>query len=183
MDYRIDKVLKMVHQILSQRCESDYSILEISKTGSKLFLERDSDIDYKVICSNLSQKIIKYYDVESKIDIIILDIEMLKFFLDFKIENYNSLYNIQELFKEVIYGDSSIDYDFWSTKEKYLEFLKKNYKNIQNNKEFWWVYLPFKFAHQGNTTVTAEILQVIKDSYNNSISQETFEWLKNQLNS
>ena len=45
-------IINEVNKILVSQNETSTTILEIFKTGSQLFIENPSDLDYVVICEN-----------------------------------------------------------------------------------------------------------------------------------
>jgi hypothetical protein len=194
----------LVQSILDEQEEIDASILEIFKTGSQLFTERETDVDFVVVCSGYQQRrgrVFRKID-GVKYDIIIYDQAAILKSLDFSSEFYfwreksEKLYNYtrDSAIRQTVYGSPSFQWSMMEHKEEYLSYIAKRFnknKNIDGSNPFYsmvdhWkmgkhfvhYYTILKIYENGKVEITPEIIKEVELMYSQSPeAQPSIEWV------
>jgi hypothetical protein len=189
-------VKEIAEDILLKEKELEAIILEIFETGSQLFVERDNDLDYVVICKNYKQRRKKnVIQVDGIIyDILFIDELAVYATLDFdelyyvnkevKIFNYFYEKNI----RKTVYGNFDIKWNMLDHKEKYLTYIKDRYINksqmpIHKNrwkigKAFIPYYIILSIYKNNKVEITDLMLKDIKQLYSRTEESESIiSWI------
>lgn len=188
-------MIKTLYDNLLQKLNiSNYTILEIFKTGSQLFRNNPNDLDFVAVLDVFENK---YYrepitHENKKYDLIIIDYEEYKkkltspmiFTEVYKLYNY--LYC--DYFKQIIYGGIDFEYNLLDYKNEYLFFLKDLYVNsigksinkINFGKVFVHYYILLTIFDKNDISLTEEERQNVVKLYN---KDETIIPLINELDS
>jgi hypothetical protein len=147
---------EIAEDILLKEKELEATILEIFETGSQLFVERNNDLDYVVVCKNYKQRRKKNLIQVDGITYDILFIDELAVYatLDFdelyyvneKVKIYN--YFWEKNIRKTIYGSFDIKWNMLDHKDKYLAYIKDRYNKAQMSihKDKWKlgkIFLPY----------------------------------------
>ncbi len=168
-----------IELLLTNSGESDFELVFIGQTGSTLMIDyenRKKDIDYIVVCKNLSKQRFKIRHLENDImhDIFVEEYNFFKDILNHKINLPKVQYwNLYYTFMNVIYQkdlEDNFTYDFNKYKEKYIEVIKTKLKGIGFVKDFGVRFMPsYKsvamayVASQFIENENIELTQKIKD--------------------
>lgn len=185
-----------VEEYLNNIQETEAEIIEIFKTGSQLFRDNPTDLDYYVICNNFLQRRKKVRFEEDGIvyDIIILDKIAQEHQVDFE-DNYYlpealKLFNWWFLFKENVCGYSNTYWDLLGAETQYKEYLKDRYINsigkrvdrTRGSKQVVQYYMPLKMYDNQSTEVTNEMKEVGRKLYEGGEQVlPIIDWVEEQL--
>lgn len=193
-------IKEIAEDILLKEKELEVLILEIFETGSQLFVDRDTDLDYVVVCSNYKQRRKKNV-VEldgKKYDILFIDEVAVAAALDFdelyyvnkevKIFNYYFERNI----RKTVYGDFNINWNMLEHKDKYLAYIKDRYLNKSQmprhinrwkmGKSFVPYYIILNIYKNNKVEITPTMLADIQQLYSrNEASESIIEWIDQEI--
>ena len=195
------KLKEIAEDILLKEKELEANILEIFETGSQLFINRDTDLDYVVICRNYKQRRKKnVLEADGKTyDILFIDELAVAAALNFdelyyvnkevKIFNYYFEKNI----RKTIYGDFDIQWNMLEHKEKYLAYIKDRYINKSQmprhtnrwkiGKSFVPYYIILNIYKNNKVEITDLMLNDIKQLYSRTESSESIiNWIDQEIN-
>jgi hypothetical protein len=191
---------EIAYDILLKEKEIDAVILEIFETGSQLFLQRETDLDYVVICRSYKQRRKKnVLELDGKkYDILFIDEIAVAAALDFdeiyyvnkevKIFNYYFERNI----RKTVYGDFNINWSMLDHKDKYLAYIKDRYLNKSQmprhinrwkmGKSFVPYYIILNIYKNNKVEVTPTMLADIQQLYSrNEASESIIEWIDQEI--
>jgi len=195
------KLKEIAEDILLKEKELEANILEIFETGSQLFINRDTDLDYVVICRNYKQRRKKnVLEADGKTyDILFIDELAVAAALNFdelyyvnkevKIFNYYFEKNI----RKTIYGDFDIQWNMLEHKEKYLAYIKDRYINksqMPRHRNRWKIgksfvpyYIILNIYKNNKVEITDLMLNDIKQLYSRTESSESIiNWIDQEIN-
>ena len=194
------EIKQIAEQELVKQVELNATILEIFITGSKLFLDRNTDYDYVVICENFQQrrrKIIVTIE-NKKYDFVFIDKTALPYLFDFdnieylhpRIKFFNYLFDAG--IRKTIYGGYDVGWSMLDHKEKYLEHIKHYYLDVARmpiHKNRWkfgkmlvHYYIILSIYNNNKAEITEEMLQDIRLLYSNVIeSEQIITWIDEQM--
>ena len=189
-----NKIYKMAKAILDKQGYQT-EIIEIYGTGSQLFRDDPSDLDFVVICEHyplLRQKFFAkengklydfmFYDKDAMID-------QLKFG-DFQfLAEELKLFNYFVLFRNTVYGRWDFEWDIFERKEAYMEFMRKRYmdsvgKRVKREKHTkGWVhyYIVLKIFENNKIEITEDMLKDIRALYYSEDHHPIIEWIETCL--
>jgi hypothetical protein len=196
------KLKEIAEDILLREKELEATVLEIFETGSQLFLDRETDLDYVVVCKNYKQRRKKnVLQIDDKIyDILFIDEVAVFAALNFdelyyvnkevKIFNYYFERNI----RKTIYGNFDIQWNMLEHKQKYLNYIKDRYINksqMPKHKNRWKIgksfvpyYIILNIYKNNKVEITEPMLNDIKQLYSRTEESESIiSWIDNEISS
>lgn len=172
MDLKVE-----VEKILAEQSE-EAKILEIYSTGSQIFRDTPSDLDYVVICEGYSQRRRQVVlRLDKTYDIMIYDKKAMLKQLDFNDSNYVEerfkLYNYFVCFRDTMYGNWDLDWNILDYEEDYRKYLWFSYdrtisrliNKVPHGKLFVHYYIPLKIFKNKKVEITEEMKQDILKLY------------------
>jgi hypothetical protein len=194
-------IKEIAEETLLKEKELEALILEIFETGSQLFVNRDTDLDYVVICKNYKQRRKKsVIQIDGKTyDILFIDEIAVAAVLNFdelyyvnkevKIFNYYFEKNI----RKTIYGNFDIQWNMLEHKEKYLAYIKDRYINKSQmlrhtnrwkiGKSFVSYYIILNIYKNNKVEITESMLNDIKQLYSRTEASESIiSWIDEEIN-
>jgi hypothetical protein len=192
---------EIAEDILLKEKELESTILEIFETGSQLFVEKNNDLDYVVVCKNYKQRRKKTVLQINNITYDILFIDELAvyaalnfdelYYVNKEIKIFNYFY--EKNIRKTIYGNFDIQWNMLDHKEKYLAYIKDRYINksqmlIHKNrwklgKAFIPYYIILSIYKNNKVEITDVMLKDIKQLYNKTEESESIiNWIDANIN-
>lgn len=172
-------------------------ILSIFETGSHLFCQNSSDLDYTVIIQNGSKSAYcRIYDKENNIDYFIESEDIRDRKLHFESINNSTRYILDELLKPTttIYGDNTSRLDLFNNIEQYKAMLKHELEHsclhpnvewensdLYCNKQFWWAILGLWLIENNSYEITNELKSIIQTCHDGTLDKSWETWVKKRL--
>lgn len=158
--------LEIITNILKSKGENNFEIIEISLTGSKLFVENSKkDIDVSVIASGISKEYLRFKVDE--LDIFVYSPEFRKRQVNLEESDFWTFWAGYQLVNKKIYGGFDFENNLFINQEKYKEIMKRVLYNSAINNElkfkkfpykiFSLPYLILKFYDNSNLKISEEI--------------------------
>ena len=158
------------------------TILAIYNTGSQIFIDTPSDLDYTIVCSGLKQKVYKTIVEYNGImyDLFIKDETMIPQMLDFANSDYMNLkvFNYFLAIEVPIYGEFKHGWNIFEHETEYKNYIKNKYnsevvlrskKNPKSNARFFvHYYIILKIFDSGSLIITNEMRDNVSLMYQNS---------------
>jgi hypothetical protein len=190
-------IKSIAEDILLKEREEDAVILEIFETGSQLFVDRDTDYDYIVVCKDYMQRYrrTRVEDNGKKLDIVFIDEKAVHARLDFNDLHYLKLnekiynYFFESNIRKTVYGSFDIDWNMLEHKEEYLSYIKKTYLSLKKHpnsriigKSFVHYYIILKIFENNKIEITEQMTEDIELLYSGSQECESIiQWIDSQL--
>jgi hypothetical protein len=203
------EIIELAEEILARQEETNASIIEIFKTGSQTFLNRETDSDFVVVCRGYVQRMsrnkIEYEG--KKYDFFIYDEKAYIKSLDFsssgnyferekedKLYNYFSDSNI----KQIVYGSSSLQWSMMDHKEEYITHIRDMFNSRRDpigrptyhfiidpwmvGKLFVHYYVILKIYENNSAEITPNIIRDVSLLYSRDPQSEPIiEWVREKL--
>jgi len=191
-------MIKELYESILAKQNSNSIILEIFKTGSQLFRNDPSDLDFIAICENYE----KEYHRETliiddvKYDLIIQDTKTVERLISF--ESYikstdfytAALYNYFYSIRETVYGSYNIDWDIFECENIYIKYLKGMYKNTIGKrikkttitKSWVHYYIILKIFKNKSLLIDSEMKKdILQLYYGGDACKKIVDWVESEL--
>lgn len=186
--------------LVSQK-ETEATILEIFVTGSRVFLERNTDQDFVAICRNYKQRRTRRSFERGGIvyDIVIIDETAVSASFDFsdlfyvpkEIKFFN--YMFDKNIRKTVYGGVELNWSMLDHKQEYLAFIKDRFNNKSNlgilkdpwrmGKSFVHYYTILKIYENNKVEITEEMLNNITLLYGGTEeAKPVIDWVFAKMN-
>jgi hypothetical protein len=203
------EIIELAEAILARQEETNASILEIFKTGSQVFLNRDKDKDFVVVCTGYGQRMSrnKIEHEGKKYDFYIYDEEALARSLDFSSsgsyferEMEEKLYNYfrDSNIKQTVYGSPSIQWSMMDHREKYISHIRDMFNSRRDpvgrptyhfitdpwmvGKIFVHYYVILRMYENNSAEITPDIIRDVSLLYGRDPrSGPIIDWVRERL--
>jgi hypothetical protein len=198
----------LVQSILDEQEETGASILEIFKTGSQLFTDRETDVDFVAVCSGYQQRrgrVFRKID-GTRYDVIIYDQAAMLKSLDFSSEFYfwreksEKLYNYtrDSSIRQTVYGSPSFEWSMMDHRDEYVAYISERFNETKDadgrnplysmadpwkmGKLLVHYYVVLKMCENGRAEITPEIASDASLLYSQSPeAQPVVEWVLTKI--